>query len=847
MSRGLLACLIALTSPSLPAEGEEAAAGGAEALPKLAEKAPGASGDVNCTPRPFDGAKNVPLRTSIYFELTRPETRTNETFQPSVAASLQPDQGRLAELLRPGGQFAHGASGWLRTSGKSLFVYIEPGSRLKPETRYTVRVSVKSRGATERVEVGSWSFTTEAAQSVHALNYQLDLESQPVHWHGRFFDGVCNVIFCTRGTNYGPTWELMAQARREHPRAWDLQRDFWLTGMEFRGPEGLFSSHLPNIVRERETRRITAMEPVLGGIRLRLENFFGHEQYGIPTGRPVGEDYHPGEEVLVADGYHSARTKVVAADGAAGTVTVGQIETPADGWKIAYSGPLPTREDPDAPGLFPSGGCYLRKYDPSGTACYYWGRLDKEWDLARRCGRRLMPNFADAPGDLSREGQSWTTVKDYAQWHEVARVMTGHILDRYGKDALGFTWSIFNEPDLWVLFWHSDYTELQKYYDYTTDAVLRAFEDRGYDSTKVFIGGLELGAISGTNFPALLQTFLVHCSPKATAPDALSRNAAVADHRLDGKRSRRVEALCREHGGKGAPCDFISVHLYNRSEMSAAKLLRAKELALEIDPEYYKMLWVDSHEACPDWMPPCDEAAGDVYRGDGYFVTWCADVVHRLLLRAAADPRFAYGETILTVWPPPDNFAALNALTTVVHYRDRNAPEQAVTLPMPIFHVLGLLSDMGERYWALPEWTAGSRVAGGFASCDELGVIRVLLYTHDAQDTQSRSDTSLHVNLDLTGLGWKGAASVQEYRFDRDHNSPFPLVKKKADKMRLRDVSPRPVAWTKAEFEQFRQACQYLSKTSSRVRETQGHWHLDVRMQGNASIFLLIRPDPKAR
>ncbi len=127
----------------------------------------------------------------------------------------------------------------------------------------------------------------------------------------------------------------------------------------------------------------------------------------------------------------------------------------------------------------------------------------------------------------------------------------------------------------------------------------------------------------------------------------------MADRRLDGKRSRRVEDLCRAHDGKGSPCDFISIHSYNRSEMMAAKLIRAKEMALEIDPDYYRDLWVNSHESCPDWMPPPDEAAADSYLGNGYFPTWCADVVHRQLLQAADDPRYAYGETILTVWPPP--------------------------------------------------------------------------------------------------------------------------------------------------------------------------------------------------
>jgi hypothetical protein len=216
----------------------------------------------------------------------------------------------------------------------------------------------------------------------------------------------------------------------------------------------------------------------------------------------------------------------------------------------------------------------------------------------------------------------------------------------------------------------------------------------------------------------------------------------------------------------------------------AAKLIRAKEMALEIDPEYYRTLWVNSHEACPDWMPPPDEAAADAYLGNGYFPTWCVDVVHRQLLRAASDPRYAFGESILTVWPPPVNFTGLNAVTRVLHCDDDGDghADRTVTVPMPIFHALGLLSDMGDRYWVLPERTVGGQVVSGFASRDERGVVRVLLYAHHAQDTQSRSEASFDITLDLAGLEGTGPAQVQEYRFDRDHNSPFRQIRANRDR-----------------------------------------------------------------
>ena len=785
--------------------------------PKLVERAP----DPHGTPRPARDARDVPLRTSIYFELAIDNPRQNAG---SVAVTVQDQTGKKLELMHAGPSFTNGASGWVKAKDdKSLAIYLETGRRLQALSRYTVHVS------RDKSEIASWSFTTDSAPSVHPLQFHLDLKSKPVHWHGQFFSGICNVIFCSQADNYGPTYELMAEARQQHPRDWSLQRDFWLTGTDSSSNDG-FSHQLPNIVRERETRRITAIEPRENVVLLRVEDFFGHEQYGIRSGRPVSDDYHPGDQVLIADGVHNALTKVIDADNAAATVTVAPCETPKQGWKIAYTAPPPQHENPDAPGLFPSGGCYLRKFNPSGTACYYWGRLDKEWDLAvRKYGKRVIPNFADAPSDLSRDGKSWNTVKDYAQWHEVAKTMAGHIIDRYGKDSLGFTWSIFNEPDLWILFWHASWDDLQIFYDYTTDAILRAFEDRGYDSSKVFIGGLELGGVFGTNLR--LNEFLAHCSPKAQAKGALPLNAAYADHRLDGKRSRRVEQLGAGHQGKGSPCDFISIHSYNRSEVMAAKLAKAKEMALQIDPDFYKTLWVDSHESCPDWMPPPDQAASDSYLGDGYFPTWCADVVHRQLARAASDPRYSYGETILTVWPPPSDFVGLNAVTRIIHCKEDSGVPSTTTVPMPIFHALNLLSDMGNDYWTLPEQHIDGHIVTAFASRDNQGVVRILLYAHAPADTQSRSDAGFRITLNIEGIGGHDSASVTQYQIDRQHNSPFQLIK---------TLGKPP--FTVVEMQKIQTATQCQPTAQSNISGKNGNLQVSADLAGNGCNFLIIGP-----
>jgi hypothetical protein len=760
----------------------------------------------------------VPLRTSFYVELGLTEKNAGDAvLAESVCLQLESEAAEPLVLLRAGGRFAPGYTGKFipgKTSegGSTLGVYMDGEMPLRAATRYTVRLEARSRaGAVLPAKAGTWQFTTERAPATHRLHFALPPDAPAVRWHGGFFSGLCGTSFCTGHANRIPTFELMDQVRQTAPRAWSLQRDFWLTGMEHQ--PSLLTVNLPNIVRERETRRIVAIDPEPRGNRLRVEDFFGHQQYGIAPNRPLRDDYHPGDEVVIADGVHDARAKVLAVDDTQHAILVTGFDPPSGGWKLPYAGPLPTKEDANAPGLFAPGGCYLHKLRPHGTPVYYWDRLDCEWDLAvKRFKRRVMPNFADAPGDLARDGRSWTTAKDYVELHEVTRAITGHIIDRYGEAALTFPWSVFNEPDLGALFWRADWNELQTFYDYTVDGILRAFEDRGYDSGRVFVGGLELGAIFGTNLR--LREFLAHCAPRAQpVAGALPKNAAFADNRLDGKRSRRVETLCRAHAGRGCPCDFVSIHAYNRSKLMADKLARAKEMALEIDPDHYAKLWINSHESCPDWSGPPDPAYADSYLGNGYFPTWCADVARRRLQRAAGDARYARGETILTVWPsPPSNFGGSNDFVRAVHVKGQGdgAADKTVTVPMPILHFLGLVAAMGPEYRVLPEQTVGGHVLSGFAS--QAGhTRRVLLYAHHMLDTESRSEADFEITLDLAEPE-RGPMLVREYRFDKEHNSYFRLAR------RLRDEAAPKSPEDTALSQRLDKA---LAKLDSKQRDTQ--------------------------
>ncbi len=741
-------------------------------------------------PRPAPNEKNVPLGTSLFLQLGFNEENSKDVILvDSIAVHLGPCDDTPVEVLKSGRQFADGYWGKVFPGQRqgSIAIYIDSKVKLRPLTAYVITVSARSKnGAALNGRKGIWEFTTEDKPEKHSLKYHLDLSKSPLRWHGGFFTGFCKTGFCTSAADRMASYELMERARKQYPKAWSLQRDFYMTGME-RQPK-LLSGALPNIVRERETRRIASMEKLKEGILLRVEDFFGHEQYGIASGRPLSGDYSAGDEVLISDGLSDARAKVLAVakdDANEKSLLVTSFKIPEGGWKIDYAGPLPKEENPNQPGLFPPGGCYLIKLRPAGTPHYYWGRLDKEWDIAHgRFKRRLVVNFAEAPGDLSVDGRDWTFPKDYAEYHDVVRTITEHLIERYGDACLDFYWSVFNEPDLTMLFWRNgDWNELQKTYDYAADAILRAFENQGYDSNRVMVGGLELGAIFGTNIEGpILEIFLKHCSPTASGSGPLSYNAAYADKRLDGKRSKRVEELCRKSGGQGSPIDFISIHSYNASRLTAAKLIRAKEIALEIDEDYYADLWVGSFESCPNWSPPPDVAAADSYLGNGYFSTWCADVARRLLTQGARDKRYSFGETILTFWSwPSSNFTGQNDAASVIRI-DENGDGKAdrnETVALPILNFLGLLSAMGDDYWILPEKTVGGHLVSGFASKTDDSV-RVLLYSHNGRDTQSRSKASFEVALELDSMPWP-KARFKEYAFDKDHNSYYRLAVKLRD------------------------------------------------------------------
>lgn len=732
--------------------------------------------------RPMPGSIDVPVRTSFFLQVWGASAE-NPVAEESIGVRLEPAGGEAVALLEPGGKFAAGATGSVAKSsiqfqGSAYAVNVDTPDPLLPATTYTLTVSARLKsGAALAPSAGSFRFMTEAEETTRTVAFDLDLRAKPVQWHGSFFSGIMQPSFMLGFYNLKETFEMMAEAHKIAPKAWLIQRDWFITGSDFRPGYGFGGPRPANIVREMETRHIRSIEKEGDGARLFVEDFIGHELYGIPSSRTLSLDYEKGHEVLIADGIISTRTLVREVRDADGSVLVDNPAIAEMPWQLDYAS-VPEENPPDAPGRIAVGGGYLRRFNPVGTVRYYWGRWDLFADaMVNQYGRkRFVINPIEAPGDLAAYGKFDSPPKDYPQYHAVMREITSHIIDRYGDKTLDFIWSVFNETDLahGPMGWQN-WIEVQRFYDYTVDAILRAFEDHGYDSEKVHIGGLELGAVFGLNLRD--YDFLAHCSPNYTTtarPELLPYNAAYADKRLDGKRSRRVERLCGASGGKGSPCDFLSVHTYNYADIAAAKILRIKETALSIDPEYYADLYANTFEACLTWSSSPDKAVPVSFMNNGYFSGWCADVTARLLRKASEDPRFAYGDSVVTTWYEPTmNLSGLNGISRAFDVDDDGdgSKDRRVTVPEQVFHFLTLLNTMGETYWPLPEQIVGQHGVSGFASPTS-DSLRVVLYSHSMRDPENRSEKSFAINLAIHGAPWQTAA-VEQYQFDEENNSTY--------------------------------------------------------------------------
>jgi hypothetical protein len=749
---------------------------------------------VNPVPRPYDARADITPATTLYFELMVPDENgdAGKIDPDTITATLVPDGGDTVTMLTEGQVFAAGFTGKIfhdidsgEDNGEA--VYIAPDSPLDLDRTYTVEVYCETHdGVPIDPAADSWWFGTRAEITDPTVSWSIDLAAPTVHWDGWFFSGLLKPDFNTsRLYDQFESYDLMDEVRAVNADAFSLQRDWPMTSDYWHN--GILDGN-PNVVRERETRQIVAVEDGEDETTLTLTDLEEGPLYGIPPGRPLSEDYHVGDVVTIADREKHEVATVRSVDDDAGTVKVSALETPAADWILEYEGSHPPG-NPEVPDNFTLPLCYLRKLYPVGTPVYYWTRIDDEWDIVHgQYGRRLQVNFSYIPLDLSRQPVpgsigghgSVYPPKDDLQWHEFVREITLHLIDRYGEATLDFYWSWGNESN-YGLFWEGSLDDFYKYYDITANAILTAFEDRGLDASRVILGGLEAGDIGGVGW---VRKGLYHMSGAADQPEGeiVEENFVCNDTRFADKLAARTTAICNAHDGKGAPFDFVSIHEYVHADQATADIIRIKDDALAIEPGRFADLNVTSFEATPDWVPATDPAGRAIHRGNGFFPTWCADWMQRLVERAATDARYAHHEAVLTVWPFDYNASGQSSFTALMRTDDDGdgTEDRISTIKKAVFNYIELTAKLDRDLAPLPERRfAGIRIAGVRSPAPDAD--RILIHSHDKNDTHSRDQTVFTARLSLEGIRWPHS-TVRRWRIDRDHSSPYRAILALPDK-----------------------------------------------------------------
>jgi xylan 1,4-beta-xylosidase len=180
--------------------------------------------------------------------------------------------------------------------------------------------------------------------------------------------------------------------------------------------------------------------------------------------------------------------------------------------------------------------------DANGKPVYDFKLLDGIFDEYKAAGVRPMVELGFMPKDLAADlpnqqelpyevhypgrttsGKSNNPPKDYKKWGELARVVTAHLVDRYGKEAvLQWYFEVWNEPD--IDYWHSTPEDYWKLYDYAVAGVRAALPGAR-------VGGPASTSPGREKAYTFLNNFLEHVNSGKSAAD-----------------------------GKPIPMDFISFH-----------------------------------------------------------------------------------------------------------------------------------------------------------------------------------------------------------------------------------------------------------------------------------------------
>jgi xylan 1,4-beta-xylosidase len=166
--------------------------------------------------------------------------------------------------------------------------------------------------------------------------------------------------------------------------------------------------------------------------------------------------------------------------------------------------------------------------DAQGKPVYDFKVMDGIFDAYKAEGVRPVVELGFMPKDLAAvlpgkpdqpykvlypkdtlSGASQNPPKDYAKWEELTRVVTAHLVERYGKaEVLRWYFEVWNEPD--IPYFHGTEEEYLKLYDYAVAGVRAALPGAR-------VGGPATTSPRNDHAYGYLQKFLEHVNTGKSA------------------------------------------------------------------------------------------------------------------------------------------------------------------------------------------------------------------------------------------------------------------------------------------------------------------------------------------
>jgi len=448
--------------------------------------------------------------------------------------------------------------------------------------------------------------------------------------------------------------------------------------------------------------------------------------------------------------------------------------------------------------------------DEDGNPVYSWTIIDHIFDSFHAAGIKPIVEIGFMPEALSTHPEpyrhdfpkgpissiytGWAyPPRDYAKWSELVFQFTRHLRERYGDaEVKTWLWEVWNEPD--IDYWKGTPDEYFKLYDFTADAVLRAFPEAR-------IGGPDSTGPGNPHASEFLRKFLDHCAHQT--------NYAT--------------------GKTGSPLLFVSFHPKgspkwqgDHVQMGIARQLTAIKNGSQIVASFpeWRQTPIVLGESDPEGCAACSAQQNpqNGYRNGELFASYTAEALHSIYALASSEHlKFLGAVTWSFEFEDQPYFAGFRELAS-------NGLDKPV---LNTFRMFGLLGGERVQVTSSAALPTDDVVLNGVRGQPDIKAIatrgdheiQILMWNYHDDDLPA---SAAPIDLTIEGLPPDAKRALSEhFRIDAHHSNAFTAWKEMGSPQ-----SPSP-----AQYEQLEAAGQLqLLNSPAWISITQGAGHLQFAL-----------------